>query len=114
MPISTIFAHISCSDLAVSTPWYEKLFGFPPTRRPMAGLVEWHFTGSAEVQLFEAREHAGHNTLTLGVLPLEPERQRLANAGLNPGPIEDADHVFILRLRDPDQNLVVLASARKT
>ena len=114
MPISTIFAHISCSDLAVSTPWYEKLFGKPPTRSPMKGLVKWHFTDSAEVQLFEAKEHAGHSTLTLGVLPLEPERARLEKAGLNPSPIEPADHFYILRLRDPDRNLVVLASARKT
>jgi len=113
MGIETIFAHVSCSDLATSAPWYEKLFGKPPTRRPMAGLVEWQFTDSAEVQLFEDEAHAGASTLTLGVLPLEPERQRLQQAGLDPGPIEQADNFFIMRMRDPDRNLVVLASARR-
>jgi len=113
MGIETIFAHVSCSDLAASAAWYEKLFGKPPTRRPMAGLVEWQFTDSAEVQLFEDKAHAGTSTLTLGVLPLEPERQRLQQAGLDPGPIEQADNFFIMRMRDPDRNLVVFASARR-
>ena len=112
--IETIFANVSCASLAASLPWYEKLFGKPPTRRPMPGLAEWHFTDSAEVQLHESKENAGKSTLTLGVLPMEPEHRRLAEAGLRPGPIEQADDFFIARLRDPDGNLVVLASARKT
>jgi hypothetical protein len=114
MTIATIFAQVSCSDLETSLPWYEKLFGKPPLRRPMPGLAEWQFTDSAEVQLFEAREHAGHSTLTLGVLPLEPERKRLVEAGLDPGPIEAASDFFIMRIRDPDNNLVVFASADRT
>jgi hypothetical protein len=114
MPIETIFAHISCRDIGVSAPWYEKLFGKPPVRRPMPGLVEWQFSDSAEVQLFEAPEHAGHGTLTLGVLPLEPEHARLAAAGLAPDAIEQAEDYFIVRLRDPDGNLIVLASAERS
>jgi hypothetical protein len=51
---------------------------------------------SAEVQLFEAREHARHSTLTLGVLPLEPWRKRLLAAGLEPGPVDEADYVSIV------------------
>lgn len=113
MSIQTVFAHISCADLKTSLPWYEKLFGKPPIRQPMPGLAEWQFTESAEVQLFEDRTHAGHSTLTLGVLPIEPERQRLVDAGLIPGPIEEADDYFIMRVRDPDQNLVVFASAKR-
>ena len=114
MGIKTIFAHMSCADIGVSAPWYEKLFGKPPVRRPMPGLVEWQFSDSAEVQLYEDRKHAGTSTLTLGVLPIEPERQRLEKAGLNPGPIETTDGYFIMRIRDPDQNLIVFASARKS
>lgn len=113
MGIRTIFAHVSCSDLETSIRWYETLFGKPPTRRPMDGLAEWHFTDSAEVQLFEDATHAGASTLTLGVLPLQPEHDRLAATGLHPEPIEEARHFFIMRLRDPDQNLVVLASAER-
>ncbi|KRB23424.1 VOC family protein [Mesorhizobium loti] len=113
MAIETIFAHVSCSDLEASIGWYEKLFGKPPLRRPMPGLAEWHFTESAELQLFEDKDKAGTSTLTLGVLPLAPERQRLVAAGLQPGPIEEADHFWIMRMRDPDGNLVVFASAER-
>ncbi|TPI18137.1 MULTISPECIES: VOC family protein [unclassified Mesorhizobium] len=112
MGIETIFAHVSCSNLEASVKWYQKLFGKAPARRPMAGLVEWQFTDSAEVQLFEDKDKAGTSTLTIGVLPLEPERKRLTDAGLNPGPVEDAKDFYIMRMRDPDNNLVVLASAR--
>ena len=114
MSIQTIFAHVSCADIEVSVTWYSKLFGKAPLRRPMKGLAEWQFSESAEVQVFEDRKHAGASTLTLGVLPIEPERERLLDAGLNPGPIEETDGYFIMRLRDPDQNLVVLASAEKS
>jgi catechol 2,3-dioxygenase-like lactoylglutathione lyase family enzyme len=113
MSIETLFANVSCSDLETSVAWYEKLFGKPPLRRPMPGLAEWQLTESAELQLFEAKEHAGHSTLTLGVMPIEPERERLTAAGLAPGPVEQATHFFIVRLRDPDGNLVVLASAQR-
>jgi catechol 2,3-dioxygenase-like lactoylglutathione lyase family enzyme len=113
MSIETIFANVSCSDLRASAAWYEKLFGKPATRRPMQGLAEWQLTESAEMQLYEAKEHAGHSTLTLGVMPIEPERERLDAAGLKPGPVEAADDFFIVRLRDPDGNLVVLASAKR-
>jgi hypothetical protein len=114
MSIATVFAHVSCSDLPVSTRWYERLFGKPPDRRPMPRLAEWQFSESAEVQLYEEKEHAGHSTLTLGVLPLEPERQRLLEAGLQPGPIEETEDFFIMQIRDPDWNLIVFASARKS
>jgi hypothetical protein len=113
MGIKTIFAQVSCSNIHNSTVWYTKLFGKEPIRRPMPGLAEWQFTESAEVQLYEQRENAGHSVLTLGVLPLEPERKRLEEAGLNPGPIEDAKDFFIMRMRDPDGNLIVFASAEK-
>jgi hypothetical protein len=114
MGIATIFAQVSYINIESSVTWYTKLFGKPPIRRPMRGLAEWQFTESAEVQVYEQREHAGHSALTVGVLPLETERKRLEEAGLEPGPIEEAEDFFIMRIRDPDQNLVVFASAKKS
>jgi hypothetical protein len=111
--IETVFAHVSCSDIETSLAWYQKLFGKAPLRRPMPGLAEWQFSDSAEVQLCEQAEHAGHSILTLGALPLEPERRRLEEAGLNPDPIEETKGYFIMRIRDPDHNLIVFASARR-
>jgi catechol 2,3-dioxygenase-like lactoylglutathione lyase family enzyme len=114
MAIHTIFAHVSCSDLEASLPWYEKLFGMPVTRRPMDGLAEWHFTESAGVQLFEDKKHAGASTLTIGVSPMEPEHQRLLDQGLKPGPVEETKDFHLARLKDPDGNLVVFVSARRS
>lgn len=113
MGIETILANVNCSDLAISEVWYEKLFGKPPVRRPMPGLAEWHFSNSAEIQLFEAPDHAGHSTLTIGVESLEDERERLNSQGIVAGRIEEAENLCIMRLRDPDNNLVVFAGARK-
>lgn len=113
MGIATIFAQVSCRNIEASTAWYERLFGRPPLRRPMPGLVEWQFTDSAEVQLFEQPENAGHSVLTLGVLPMQPERDRLLASGLAPGEIGEANDYFVMRIRDPDQNLIVFASAKR-
>lgn len=114
MSIATVFAHVSCNDIKASTAWYEKLFGKAPDRLPKSELAEFQFSDSAEVQICEEKENAGHTNLTLGVLPLEPERKRLVNAGLDPSPIEEADGYFVMRIRDPDRNPIVFASAKKS
>lgn len=114
MGIETIFANVSCSDLPTSELWYEKLFGKPPAKRPMPGLVEWKFSESAEMQLFEAPQHAGHCTLTVRVESLEDELKRLNGLGIVPGNIEKAENFSIMRLRDPDSNLIVFAGPQKT
>lgn len=114
MPIATVFAYVACTDLAVSARWYEKLFGQPPVKRADAPAVEWQFSDSAEVRLCERPADAGHTNLTLGVLPIEPERRRLVEAGLVPGDIEETDGYFVMRLQDPDGNELVFASARRT
>lgn len=109
MPIIKIYAQLNCSDLATSTPWFEKLFGRGPDARPMDGLAEWHHRDNAGLQLFERREDAGHGTLTLVVEGLRNEHQRLDAAGLAPGPIEPATSTSLVTLIDPDGNTVVLA-----
>ncbi len=109
MALDKIFAQLNCSDLTASEPWYETLFGRVPDARPMDGLIEWHHGDSAGLQLFENSEHAGHGTLTLIVRKLREEHARLETGGLLPGDIEPATSTSIVRLRDIDGNLVVLA-----
>ena len=109
MIIRTVFAHLSCSDLAASSAWYATLFGSPATRTPMPGLAEWQITSTAAIQLFEDESKAGASTLTLQVTDPAAERSRLEEAGLKPGAVEEATTLRLVRLRDPDGNLVVLA-----
>jgi len=48
-------------------------------------------------------------SLPLIVTGLANEHDRVLTAGLSPGPIEEATTTNLVRLRDPDDNLVVLA-----
>lgn len=109
MAIESIYAQIPCSDLARSTIWYGRLFGRAPDARPMKGLAEWHHGHDSGLQLFENPANAGHGTLTLIVSGVEDEHARLTQAELDAGELEPADSVSLIRLRDPDGNLVVLA-----
>jgi catechol 2,3-dioxygenase-like lactoylglutathione lyase family enzyme len=108
MPITRIFANLSCRDLATSTRWFAAVFGREPDRNPMTGLHEWD-RGDAGLQLYEKPEDAGRGTLTLIVDDIHEERRRLSEAGLAVTEIERADYTAIMRLRDPDGNLIVLA-----
>ena len=109
MTLAAIYAHLSCSDLTRSSAWFTSLFGREPDARPMAGLAEWHHQTTAGFQLFEHARNAGHGTLTLIVAAVRDEHARLVRARLDPGEVEAADDTTIVRLRDPDGNLVVLA-----
>ena len=109
MTLTKVYAQLNCSELSTGAAWFEKLFGRAPDARPMSGLAEWHHQDSAGFQLFENAEHAGHGTLTLIVEGLREERARLETAGLGPSEVEPATSTSLVRLTDPDGNLVVLA-----
>lgn len=104
-----IFAQLSCSDIVGSRLWFEKFFGRAPDAEPMAGLSEWHHQKAAGLQLFENADNAGRGTLTVIVSDLKAEHARTEALGLKPGPIEAATTTSLVRLHDPDGNLVVLA-----
>jgi hypothetical protein len=113
VPIKKIYAHLSCSDLGESIDWFTRLFGRAPDDRPMGGLAEWHHEANAGFQLFENPKDAGRGTLTLIIEGLRYEYERLTGAGLTPGEIEAADTVSLIRLHDPDDNLIVFAMLKQ-
>lgn len=108
MDLNAIYAHLDCDDLDDGIRWFSALFGRAPDARPMEGLAEWHHGDATGFQLFLAPDHAGHGTVTLMVEDIAAERERLRQAGIDVGNIEDASVGQILRLDDPDDNLVVL------
>jgi hypothetical protein len=109
MAIEKIFAHVSCLNMDRSKQWYAKLFGRAADAEPMARLAEWHHGSDAGMQLFEDKTSAGKSTLTLIVKGLAEEHERLTSRGLSPGAVEGGEKISILRMNDPDGNLVVLA-----
>lgn len=109
MAVTAIFANLSCCDLARSRPFFAAIFARQPDAAPMDGLLEWHHGGRAGFQLFREPAKAGNGTLTLIVAGLEAERARLADAGIAVPAAEIGAGARIVRLADPDGNLVVLA-----
>src|SRR5438128_1738632 len=71
MPLTKIYANLSCSDLADSTAWFGKIFARSPDARPMAGLAEWHHESSSGFQLYQDPDKAGNGTMTLIVEDLK-------------------------------------------
>lgn len=111
MTVKAVLANLSCIDLARSERWFALLFDRPPDARPMPGLAEWSFGDSAGFQLHEETERAGRGTLTLLVADVAAERERLIGVGVAAPEPEPGGGGRILRLRDPDGSLVVLADA---
>ncbi len=112
MNIQRIYAQLACSSLSVSAAWFAKLFGRTADEEPMSDLAEWHHKDCAGLQLFEDAANAGHGTLTIVVQGLAEERARLVREGLQPGEIEPATSFHLVLMRDPDNNLVVLAQPK--
>ncbi|WP_345681952.1 hypothetical protein [Novipirellula caenicola] len=79
----------------------------------MAALHEWHHGHNTGLQLFLDPAAAGKSTVTFIVSDLDSERQSLADQNLDPGEIEEGDSARLVRLHDPDGNLVVIAQARQ-
>lgn len=114
MALKKIYAQLNCTDSTISAVWYEKLFGRQPGACPMKGFVEWHHGDAAGLQLFENDGDAGHRTLTLTVERLRDEQTPLTEAGLSPSEVGLATSTSLVRLRDPDGNLIVLAQPGPT
>lgn len=112
MSIKKIFAHVSCSDLANSSHWYGRLFGRERDVAPMDTLHEWHHGPSTGLQLLLDADAAGKSTVTLIVSDLDAHRQALIDRQLDPAEIEHGDAVRLVRLNDPDGNLIVLAQPK--
>ena len=104
---NAIYANLSCADLDASVSWFRRLFGRDADAAPMAGLVEWYHGEGAGLQIHLDPGKAGSGTLTLIVDDLRAAKTRLGD--LAPGEIESGDATSVLRLYDPDGNLVVLA-----
>jgi predicted enzyme related to lactoylglutathione lyase len=109
MSIDHVLAVIPVKDLAMSSAWYEQLFGSEPTNRPMPNLAEWQLTDGGWVQVFVDEERAGHTFCNMAVSDLDADLDTLRDRGLTPGDIQDATKgVRIATIEDPDGNVINL------
>lgn len=112
MKITTVMAQLIVTDLDRSVTFYSALFGRGPDVNPMEKLQEWHFENAGAIQVYEEPERAGCSGATISVEDLDAAVAELDHAGLEHGPLVEADYVRIVQLADPDRNRIVLTGKK--
>ncbi|WP_127792567.1 VOC family protein [Agromyces sp. LHK192] len=110
MTVRKTYPSLRTADLATAEVWYTKLLGRGPDHRPMATLVQWELSDGGGVMLFASEEFAANGALFVYVDDLDAERRRLAEARIEIGEDLLGDYSTLAQVRDPDGNLVTLAS----
>jgi predicted enzyme related to lactoylglutathione lyase len=104
------YTYLLTADLDAAEDWYTKLIGRRPDFRPMRTLVQWEFSNHGGVGLSSDPEIAGKGVIFLIVDDLATERRRLERQGIVLGPDIQGDYSTLAQVRDPDGNLLTLAT----
>ncbi|RBP66201.1 hypothetical protein DFO66_103144 [Brevibacterium sanguinis] len=105
--IDGILANCPVADLDRAEDWYTRLFERGPDQRPMTGLLEWHLGESFGFQVWADRQRAGGTVVVLQETALDDLADRLTTTGIDHSGPEPGGGARILRVRDPDGNLIV-------
>lgn len=110
MKLQKIYTALLTADLAAAEAWYTKLLGRAPDNRPMHTLVQWELVDQGGLALSSDGEIAGRGVMFLYVDDLAAERRRLEGLGIVLGDDVEGDYSTLAQVRDPDGNLLTLAS----
>lgn len=110
MNLQKIYTFLLTADIAAAESWYTKLFGRGPDHRPMDTLVQWELFDKGGVGLSTDGEIAGKGALFVIVDDLKAERHRLQGVGIVLRDDIAGDYSTLAQVRDPDGNLITLAS----
>lgn len=110
MHLQKIYPSLLVADLAAAEGWYRKLLGRRPDHRPMPTLVQWELSDQGGLMVSNSEEIAGRGVVFLYVDDLTAERRRLQGLGIELGEDNPGDYSTLAQVRDPDGNLVTLAS----
>lgn len=110
MNLQKTYTSMLTADLAVAEAWYTKLLGRGADHRPMDTLVQWELFDQGGLMLSSSEEIAGRGALFLYVDDLAAERDRLRGAGIRLGDDLPGDYSTLAQVRDPDGNLITLAT----
>lgn len=105
-----IYPSLLVADLAAAEGWYSKLLGRGPDHRPMPTLIQWELGDRGGLMVASSEEIAGRGVIFLYVDDLAGERRRLQDVGIVLGEDNPGDYSTLASVRDPDGNLVTLAS----
>jgi catechol 2,3-dioxygenase-like lactoylglutathione lyase family enzyme len=110
MKLQKVYTALLTADLAAAEDWYTKLLGRRPDYRPMDTLVQWEFFDQSGLMLSSSDEIAGKGVMFVYVDDLAAERRRLQGLGIALGDDIQGDYSTLAQLRDPDGNLITLAT----
>jgi predicted enzyme related to lactoylglutathione lyase len=110
LELEKIYTSLLTADLAAAERWYMKLFGRGPDYRPMPTLLHWELSGQGGLMLSSSEEIASRGSIFLYVADLAAERRRLEEAGIAFGNDIPGDYSTLAQVRDPDGNLITLAT----
>ena len=110
MYLQKTYPSLLTADLAAAERWYAKLLGRGPDHRPMPTLLHWELSDGGGLMLSSSEEIAARGAIFLYVADLSAERRRLAGLGIALGNDSEGDYSTLAQVRDPDGNLITLAS----
>jgi catechol 2,3-dioxygenase-like lactoylglutathione lyase family enzyme len=110
MNLRKIYSALLTADLAAAESWYTKLLGRGPDYRPMDTLVQWELFDGGGVMLSTSDEIAGRGVVFVYVDDMAAERRRLLGMGIVLGDDIEGDYSTLAQVRDPDGDLLALAT----
>lgn len=110
MNAQKIYTVLLAADLGAAERWYTQLLGRGPDFRPMDTLVQWEMFDHGGVALSTDREIAGKGVMFMIVDDVAAERRRLRGVGITLGDDIQGDYSTLAQVRDPDGNLLTLAT----
>ena len=107
-----LFAGIPVNDYSAALPWYQRLFGSPPTFVASDTEAVWELADHRWVFIVQRPEHAGHAIPTILVDDLDALVAEIADRGLEPTKRETyADGMRKATYCDPDGNEIGFGGA---
>jgi catechol 2,3-dioxygenase-like lactoylglutathione lyase family enzyme len=110
MHLQKIYTALRTADLAAAEGWYTNLLGRGPDYRPMDTMVQWELFEQGGVALSTSDEIAGNGVMFVVVDDVAAERRRLQALGIVLGDDIEGDYSTLAQVRDPDGNLITLAT----
>jgi catechol 2,3-dioxygenase-like lactoylglutathione lyase family enzyme len=113
MNLQKLYTALLVADLAAAEGWYTKLLGRKPDFRPMSTWVQWDLIDQGGLALSTDDEISGKGVMFIVVEDVAAERRRLQGLGITLGEDIPGDYSTLAQVRDPDGNLLTLATPPK-
>lgn len=110
MKLQKFYTVLLASDLTAAEAWYTKLFGRGADHRPMDTMVQWELSDEGGIALSTDDLIADRGRMFIVVDDVATERRRLLALGIAVGDDIEGDYSTLAQVRDPDGNLLTLAT----